>query len=567
MTEEERRKIISNDYTDAIVERRVDYTTISYLSGGTVNYINETFAIIYFPVTNISQNLENESSYAVVPKIFGLLDTTNLEDLGVTRLQNNTTLDLRGEGVLLGFVDTGIDYTNPIFKNDDNTTRIISIWDQTIENMEASEDIFFYGTEYTREQINAALASDNPLSIVPTTDEVGHGTTLAGLVGGSAIPDQDFVGIATASDFVVVKLKEAKQKLKEFFFVPPGVNCYQENDIMTGVTYLDRVAQKLNRPIVICVGLGTNMGGHDGRSPLSLLLSNLGEQNGVVIVTAAGNEGNAGHHYFGLVDPTVGFDTVELRVAEGEKGFIMELWGQVPGIYSVDILSPTGEYIPRIPARLRENREINFLFEQTTVFIYYLIVEAQTGDQLIFIRFLNPAPGIWRFRVYGGGDITSGFHIWLPMSGFIKPDTVFVRPNPDTTITTPGNASIPITVTAYNHRNESLYLRASRGYSRSGVIKPEVTAPGVDIFAPSTNQSFANVSGTSYAAAQASGVCALLLEWGIVRGNFTFMDTVEAKKFLIRGVRRTTDEEYPNREWGFGIIDIYRTFSSLRGES
>lgn len=158
------------------------------------------------------------------------------------------------------------------------------------------------------------------------------------------------------------------------------------------------------------------------------------------------------------------------------------------------------------------------------------VVEAQTGDQLIFLRFKNPAPGIWRIRVYGGGDITTGFHIWLPITGFIVPDTVFVKPNPDTTITTPGNATLPITITAYNHRTGGLNISASRGYTRENVVKPDLTAPGVEVFGPGLNNTFSTFTGSSISTAEACGVCALLLEWGIVRGNFVFMDTQEVKK-------------------------------------
>lgn len=567
MTEEDRKKIISNDFADAIFRTQIDINMIPAFAGSTLNLIDDTFATVFFSAGTVSQSLVNEIGYAVIPKLFTLLDSTNLEAISLNKVKNVTKLNLNGQGILLGFVDTGIDYTNSVFMNSDNTSRIISIWDQTIENMEAAEHIFYYGTEYTQDDINTALASENPLSIVPSTDEIGHGTTLAGLVGGSPMIEEDFTGIAPYADYAIVKLKTAKKNLKDYLFIPENVPCYQENDIMTGISYLYNLAVKLNQPIVICIGLGTNMGSHDGRSSISKMITSLAGKNGIVIVSAAGNEGNAAHHYYGIIDKTIGFNTIELKVGENENGFSMEIWGQVPGSYSIDLLSPSGEYIPRIPARLEESRVIKFLFEQTIVYINYLIIEAQTGDQLIFLRFKNPAPGIWRIRVYGEGDITSGFHTWLPITGFITPDTVFVKPNPFTTITTPGDTPIVITITAYNHRTDSLNLDASRGYNRDNIVKPDITAPGVEVYGPGLNQTFAIHSGSSISAAEASGICALLLEWGIVRKNFIFMDTLLVKKFLLRGVKRTTTEVYPNREWGYGIIDIYRTFLSLMGEN
>jgi len=567
VTEEEKQKIFSEDYADLLIEYEVDEQRLAEFTGDTINYMDDTYAVIHFPVSRVTNRLRFESGYAVIPNLYGLLDTSNLEEMGVKRIQSTPALALRGQGVLLGFIDTGIDYTDSVFLNADNTTRIVAIWDQSIENLQATEETFNYGTQYFAEQINLALQSPDPLSVVPSTDDIGHGTTLAGLTGGSAVENVDFVGVVPEAEYVIVKLKPAKQYLKNFFFIPEGAVCYQENDIMFALYYLFHTARRLNRPIVICIGLGTNMGGHDGRSPLELLLSNIGERNGIAIVIAAGNEGNAGHHFFGIVDRSTGFETVELRVGEGENGFSMEIWGQVPGTYSIDMISPTGEYIPRIPARLGESREIRFLFERTTVYVDYLIIESQTGDQLIFIRFNEPAPGIWRFRVYGGGDITTGFHIWLPLTGFITENTAFIRPNPDTTVTSPGNSLIPITVTAYNHKNQSIYRNASRGYTRDNIIKPELTAPGVEVYGPDVGNTFSNHTGTSISAAEAAGVSAMLMEWGIVRGNFVFLDSIAIKKFLIRGVKRSDNTTYPNREWGFGIIDIYRTFVSLRGES
>jgi subtilisin family serine protease len=566
MDEEGKLKIISENYVDIIIDYEASAERLKVFENDTINFINERYAVIHFDVKRTTRALLYEAGYAVVPNLYGLTDTANLVEMGVKKLQSIPALSLRGDGVLLGFVDTGIDYTNEVFKNQDGTTRIVSIWDQTIVNMQASEEIFYFGTEYTSDMINQALSSEDPYSTVQSVDENGHGTTLAGLVGGSVNTDTDFVGVAPDAQFIVVKLKPAKAPLKDFLCVAPDIQCYQENDIMFAIQYLFNMARKYRKPISICVGLGTNQGAHDGRSYLDQLISGIAGRLGTAIVISAGNEGNMGHHYFGIVNQTTGYDTVELKVGQDEFGFTMELWGQAPGIYSIDIISPSGEYIPRIPARLGENREVHFLFEKTVLLIDYLIVEAQTGDQLIFFRFQNPASGIWKFRVYGKGDINSGFHIWLPMRGFISDNTYFVKPDPDTTITNPGNGMLPITITAYDHRNQSLYRNASRGYSRDNIIKPELAAPGVDLFAPSLNGTFSTFSGTSISAAEATGVAAMLLEWGIVRGNYIYMDTLAVKKFLIRGVRRLPNITYPNREWGYGMIDIYRTFESLRGE-
>jgi subtilisin family serine protease len=280
MNEEDRRKIFNDEYTDVIFDYAINPEEISRLAGETINYINDKYAVLYIPVTSVQSRL-----------------------------------------LLLGFIDTGIDYQNPLFKYADNTTRIISIWDQTIENLSATSDIFYFGTEYTREQINLALQSENPLDIVPSTDEIGHGTTLAGLAGGTPDLNADFYGVAPLTEYIIVKLKTAKPGIKDFFGVPDNVLCYAESDIMFGLTYLVNTARKLNRPIAICIGLGTNQGGHTGVGPLNDVISLYANQVGIGIIIAAGNEGNAAHHFYGEIDPAIGYSQVELRVGSNENNF------------------------------------------------------------------------------------------------------------------------------------------------------------------------------------------------------------------------------------------------------
>jgi len=362
----------------------------------------------------------------------------------------------------------------------------------------------------------------------------------------------------------VVKLKQAKRYLMRFYRVPEDKLCFQENDILFGLEYLLNVSFNLQRPLAICIAIGSSQGGHDGRGILSGYLSLVANTPGVIAIVGAGNEGNSRRHYFGKINSVTSYDTVELNVGENESGFTMELWGQSPSIFSIDILSPSGEYIPRIAVGMDENREISFVFERTILNIDYQMVEAESGDQLIIIRFDQPAQGIWKFNVYERGDLNFGFHIWLPMGNFITQNTFFVRSDPYTTILSPGNAEVPLTVTAYNYADDSLYIEASRGYTRIGVIKPNVAAPGVNLIGPTLEQGFAEFTGTSAAAAHITGVAAMLLQWGIIRNNLPGMSTVEFKKLVMRGARRDKNIQYPNRDWGYGILDVYNIFDSLR---
>lgn len=556
----------NNDYADFIVEFGKDLDSLAAIENSCYTPINNTHAAVFVPVNSIPENLVQQYGYGIYPSCFGLMDTGSLEASGITRLRNIPTFSLRGQGVLIGIIDTGIEYTHSAFKNADGTSRIISIWDQTIQTG-PSPDGLFYGTEYSGQQINLALQNSDPLSIVPSVDEIGHGTFLAGVAAGSVSEENNFSGVVPYAEIVVVKLKQAKPFTRQFFFIPDDAVCYQESDILFAVNYLMSVANRLMRPLSICIGFGTSQGSHDERGVLSSYLSAVADQRGIVVSIAAGNEGNARHHFDGLVARGAEFETVELRVGPGEPGFSMELWGDAPSTFSIDILSPTGEFIPRIPARIGETRVIRFIFEETIIYVDYQIVEAQTGDQLILVRFSRPTEGIWRFRVYSSSDLESNFHIWLPIRNFISSETYFTQPSPYTTLTSPGNTVIPIVATAYDYSNQSLYINASRGYTRNDNISPDLAAPGVNIIGPGLNNTYRTDSGTSIAAAHVAGVSAMVLEWGISEGNYTQLDSVEVKNFLLRGAKRDPNNTYPNRDWGYGILDIYNSFNSLRGET
>lgn len=564
MFQVDRERIVSEDYADLIIEYNGDFGVFEQFPDRTVQIINKQYGIVHVPVDFITQDIVYRFGYAALPTCFGIISESSLEASGVFRIRNFPVFNLRGQGVLLGIIDTGIEYTNPIFTYADNTTRIVSIWDQTIvsDNLPPGME---YGTEYTREQINEALQNEDPLSIVPSTDEIGHGTMLAGIAGGNAVPESGFYGVAPDVEFAVVKLKPAKQFIRNFFFIPEDAVCFQETDIMFGMFYLYELSIRLRRPMIICIALGSSQGAHDGFGTLSTYVSVAANSPGIGIVIAAGNEGNTRRHFSGMINPATGYDTVELNVAENEPGFSMEIWGRSPDVYSVDILTPSGEYIPRISVGRNEHRVITFIFEATIIYVDYQMVETQSGEQLILMRFDRPAAGIWRFNVYERGGLNRGFNIWLPMEGFISEGTYFIRSDPYTTILTLGNSENPLTVTAYNDADDSLYLNSSRGYTTINKIKPEVAAPGVNVIGPALGGGFVPYTGTSVSAAHTAGIAAMVFEWGVIRGNLPAMSTVEMRNLIIRGARRDVDLVYPNRDWGYGILDIYNVFDSLRG--
>ena len=541
-----------------------------------IDFVNSTLAVVYVPLSTVTPSTYTSYTYSAVPKLYSLLDVTSMDAAGITPAGELPVLNNQGAGVIVGFVDTGINYTDSLFRNVDGSTRIIGIWDQTnnsdnsnnIENETAKPFSAFsalYGTQYTAEEINLALNSDNPASIVPTRDENGHGTFLASIAAGNRDERAGFSGAAPQASIAMVKLKPAKQYLRDFYLIQDGAEAYQENDIMMGVSYLYFLARKYSMPLVVCIPLGTNMGSHMGMSRLGQYLNQVSLSNGSAVITAAGNETGARHHFRAVMDADTDEVTAELRVGEREAGFSMELWAENMGAYTVGFISPTGEVAREISVPLRGENTVSFLLEQTQITVYTQIADVSSGSQFIFMRFENPMSGIWRILIRNSLDIRETFHIWLPVRGFISDETYFLRPDPDTTITDPGNARYPITVTAYDHTKNSIYIHASRGYSLSGQIKPDLAAPGVNILGASVSgRRLTRMSGTSVSAAHLAGAAAILLNWGVLNANYPYLNTPVLKSIFVRGAQRNPALTYPNREFGYGTLDLYEAFLHLR---
>ena len=541
-----------------------------------IDFVNSTLAVVYVPLSTVTPSTYTSYTYSAVPKLYSLLDVTSMDAAGITPAGELPVLNNQGAGVIVGFVDTGINYTDSLFRNVDGSTRIIGIWDQTnnsdnsnnIENETAKPFSAFsalYGTQYTAEEINLALNSDNPASIVPTRDENGHGTFLASIAAGNRDERAEFSGAAPQASIAMVKLKPAKQYLRDFYLIQDGADAYQENDIMMGVSYLYFLARKYSMPLVVCIPLGTNMGSHMGMSRLGQYLNQVSLSNGSAVITAAGNETGARHHFRAVMDADTDEVTAELRVGEREAGFSMELWAENMGAYTVGFISPTGEVAREISVPLRGENTVSFLLEQTQITVYTQIADVSSGSQFIFMRFENPMSGIWRILIRNSLDIRETFHIWLPVRGFISDETYFLRPDPDTTITDPGNARYPITVTAYDHTKNSIYIHASRGYSLSGRIKPDLAAPGVNILGASVSgRRLTRMSGTSVSAAHLAGAAAILLNWGVLNANYPYLNTPVLKSIFVRGAQRNPALTYPNREFGYGTLNLYEAFLHLR---
>lgn len=552
-------KILDENYFDLLIDNV--YANIPEQKYD-ITYINRRYSVLHVPISEFRMCFLGKQPYTRFPHIYTLNSTYSLEKSSVKSFQYNPNFSLFAQGILIGFVDTGIDYHHPAFLNKDGSTRIQSIWDQTITDGTPPEN-FTFGSEYKKDSINSALLNSDPFSIVPTRDENGHGTILAGIAAGSPDLDEDFSGVASKAELVIVKLKQAKSYNRQIFCVRNDIECYLETDIMLGIKYLHSVALKLDRPMVICIGMGTSQGSHSGQGILSTYLNNLASYHNMSISIAAGNEGANRRHYYGMFDTPDYSKNFELRVDPSDPDFFFELWNQSPYRLVISIKTPLGENTQIILPRFYECREFKFIYGSTILYINNIILEEESGIQLILVRFKQAINGLWKIKVENRDKRDSAFNVWLPSGPIITTNTYFIESTPDITITGPGNTSNPVTVAAYNHFDDSILTESSRGFSASGVPIPDIAAPGYQLTCPLPYNSYGSATGTGAAAAHVAGILAMIMEWAILRGNYTTISGKDIKNLLIMGAYRSNDLTYPNPIWGYGQVSVLGVFSQL----
>ena len=567
LTEEQARcrdVILSQDYADFVVHYGGNLEVMKNTYNPTCyEVIDSQFVIIHRPLPPDGRLDPDAYSYNLIPDVMGLLDTTSMEQSGILPVHYSPASGFRGRGVMVGVIDTGIDYTHPAFQFSNGATRILSIWDQTIQSDQTPER-FPYGTMYSREAIDEALRSEDPFSIVPTRDTEGHGTFIAGIMAGSEDVSGGFIGAAPEASIAAVKLKPAKEYLRNYYVLRDDALAYQETDVMMAVEFLRSQSSRYRMPLIICIGIGNGLGSHEGTSTISQYFNIVNNITGTCIVAAAGNELGKAHHYSGFIQRADDSNMVELRVGEGEKGFQMEIWGTLADVFSVEVISPEGERIARSQSRLGQSQRVKLLFEETEIYIADKSAGLSGGQFLMVLQLRRPTPGIWTFRIYGDRILNGHFNIWLPMEKFIQADTFFLNPDPDVTLVSLATTSSIVVTSNYNHYNDSLYIHSSRGFTSGGFVKPDVAAPGVNVYGPVTGGGYGQRTGSSISAAHGAGAAALLMEWGLLNQIIVNMDGHDIRRLLIQGAVRKTGEVYPNQGWGYGTLNLKNTFETLR---
>ncbi len=591
--------ITGEDYIDLLYRRSDEFDPgAEGFRDYCITQIDDRWGIIHLNRNETGEvNYEN-FGYTSFPVIYGTQDYGAMGAAGITQVREQPFLTLRGTGTLIGIVDTGIRYDHEAFVREDGSSIIDAIWDQTADNVQESnrgvfndventltgdsergsagsnvnasrelDNMVMYGRVYSNAMINEALSSPNPQDIVPVTDEAGgHGTMLAGLAAGQEKPEQGFTGAAPGARLVVVKLRQAKRYLREFYLVNDAALCYSEIDIILGVRFLEQYARMAGMPISIVVGLGTNISSHAGSTVLSDYLDNIGRNIGRCVTTCTGNYANSRLHFRGNLLPDAEYIPIEIRVGENDKGFYCVLWSEPPEVFSLEFISPIGRVEQRVPPKINERTTLRFILEGTQIEVFYGLNQAVSGLNFVTLRFFTPSPGIWTIRAYGYSVLSGGFNMWINNREFLWSDTYFLQPDPYNTITDPGNTNVPITAGAYNYRDGSIYIGSGRGTVVYSDSKPDIVAPGVNVLCPlpDRDNSYGQMTGSSLAAAITGGGAALILEYGIVKGFYPYMRAYTVKSFLISGADRREDYRYPDPLFGYGTLNVYKAIENIR---
>lgn len=277
-----------------------------------------------------------------------------------------------------------------------------------------------------------------------------------------------------------------------------------------------------------------------------------------VICIGTGNEGNSAGHTSGVLQESEEV-TIELAVQMNEPTINVQIWKAYFDIVEISLISPSGVRVGPIQEILGSQR---FVVGNTEILLYYGEPSPYSTDQEIFLDFLPRDTyidsGIWRIVLTPKEIVNGAYSLWLPSEGVLNVGTVFLFPLDERTLTIPSTSYRTIGVGAYDAATFSYADFSGRGPAGPGRrAKPDIVAPGVDILAPVPGGTFGEFSGTSFATPFAAGGAALLMEWGIVRGNDPFLYGEKVKAYFQRGAQSFPGiMEYPNPLVGYGALCV-----------
>lgn len=548
-TEEERQKSLELDVGydaiqkewDLIVKYSGSLEGVKALGIGVVELQNE-YAILTVKEDMIDRLTEfSEIEFIEKPKrLFFSIENAKIASC-IPPVQR-PPYNLTGRNVLVAIIDSGIDYANSVFRNEDGTTRIRNLWDQSLS--ENPPEGYLIGTEYSREQINEALRQptlEERRQIVPSTDVSGHGTAVAGVAAGNS---RDYKGVAYESELLVVKLG-----------IPKMNGFPRTTELMQAIDYVLKKALEYGQPVAINISFGNTYGAHDGNSLLEQYIQSISNRWKNVICIGAGNEGGAAGHTSGVLNEAEEVE-IELAVQENETTLNVQVWKSYFDVVDVSIETPSGVRIGPIQEVLGSQR---FRVGETEILLYYGEPSPYTIDQEIYIDFLPRTDyitsGVWKIILMPKEIVSGNYALWLPSEGVLNQGTQFLFPSVEGTITIPATAFRTIGVGAYD--SETMTYAPFSGRGSGNRIKPDIVAPGVNILAPVPGGTFGEFSGTSFATPFATGSAALLMQWGIVQGNDPYLYGEKVKAYFQRGAKEILGfDEYPNQVVGYGALCV-----------
>jgi len=467
---------------------------------------------------------------------------------------------LTGEGVIVAVLDSGIDYFHSEFRDRAGKTRILAIWDQSAApDAEAglfSPEGYSMGVLYTREMIDEALSlgREKGSALVPVVDYSGHGTGVAAVAAGNEC------GVAVAADILVVKLGTASAD-----------GFPRTTQLMRGIDFCIKLGVQMNRPVAMNISFGNTYGDHQGNSLLERFIDNASEIGRSAIIVGSGNEGVSNGHTAGVARTET---TVEFAVADYETGLSVQLWKYAIDVMNVTFVSPSGERMALPLANNTVPQAVRQTLDNTMLLCYLGEPLPYNAMQELFIDMIPRGSyvdrGVWRLVLSPVDVVTGEYRIYLPSYAARNSGTGLFLPTPEMTLTIPSTARRAVTVGAYDVSLRSYADFSGRGYvyrydaGRSSTsadgqivadVKPDLLAPGTNITVPVPNGGYERVSGTSFAAPFVTGSAALMMEWGIVRGNDRFLYGEKLKALLIKGTEPLAGApERPNTRAGWGTL-------------